>query len=180
MRRQYIMSIGVSVNTFDIEEFGKQSIFTLSFQNQGDVFKGINIGDKILGYVKQPIHKIRYIFEVAEVIEDNKLNLIKKLDIQFGLDKSEFLDIVDVDILEQKCEIIEICQEVYIKIYNKIIYLLQDSIIDIDYLFKLENKSFALEAINIVKNIDGFKEETLRILLDKDECKKYLRIHILY
>lgn len=33
MRRQYIMSIGVSVNTFDIEEFGKQSIFTLSFQN---------------------------------------------------------------------------------------------------------------------------------------------------
>lgn len=112
---------------------------------------------------------------MAEVIEDNKLNLIKKLDIQFGLDKSEFLDIVDVDILEQKCEIIEICQEVYIKIYNKIIYLLQDSIIDIDYLFKLENKSFALEAINIVKNIDGFKEETLRILLDKDECKKIFK-----
>ena len=98
MNNYYILSIDSLIRTFSILE-NDVIKFTLTIPDIKDIFSDIKEGDIILGYIKKPIHEVKYIFEVIEVENSNdKLYLKKKLEVSEGV-KINIIDFNEDDLL---------------------------------------------------------------------------------
>lgn len=98
MNNYYILSIDSLIRTFSILE-NDVIKFTLTIPAIKDIFSDVKEGDIILGYIKKPIHEVKYIFEVIEVENSNdKLYLKKKLEVSEGV-KINIIDFNEDDLL---------------------------------------------------------------------------------
>lgn len=85
MNSYYILSIDSLIKTFSILETDVIK-FILTIPDTKEIFSNVKKGDIILGYIKKPIHEVKYVFEVIEVESSNdKLYLKKNLEVSDGV-----------------------------------------------------------------------------------------------
>lgn len=85
MNNYYILAINSLVKSFSILDSGTPIKFGLTTQTTNTVFADLRRGDKILGFVREPINQVKYIFEVDKIDNNNQICLIKKYEIDEGV-----------------------------------------------------------------------------------------------
>ena len=85
MTNYYILSINSLIKTFSEIEAGNVFNFELETQESNISFNSLSKGDYVYGFVGEPVNSIKYVFEVENIISDNKLTLIKRYEVSNGV-----------------------------------------------------------------------------------------------
>lgn len=122
MAKYHILSIPCIINTFSLIGSGNEFGYTYDYNEDKEAFKNIEVGDKILGYLGQPINEVRYSFYIKEVNQSNKVLLVKQFEVSTGLN----IDSISEDIRErilnegEEGDLLEISKNQYFDIINMI------------------------------------------------------------
>lgn len=170
MNNFYVMEINSLIRTFEIIETGKSISLNYNFQDNKECFTDICEGDRILGFYSSPIQKVKLEFVVKRVDACNQLELVKTFEVIEGV------EIQENDILKELelNGIAKISDDMYNQIRSLMLKGVETSV-DIDYLFGLENKDFAMECMRILEVNKALTEETLKVLLDKEKTSQILK-----
>lgn len=179
MKNYYVLSIDSLIQTFTVIDSGKRIDFEFSMHENENAFKDIRPGDMILGYLCKPIEEIRYCFQIEDVMEDNKLVLIKRFDIEPGASINELEDVVKdkLNNINEEGKLFKIDENDYLAICKKIFATEQyeDNELNLDYLFDLDNKPFALETVRILEAGNAYSDENISLLLSKEKSSQILK-----
>lgn len=126
MNNYYILAINSLVKSFSILDSGTPIKFGLTTQTTNTVFADLRRGDKILGFVREPINQVKYIFEVDKIDNNNQICLIKKYEIDEGV----FID-AELERTLYNSEVVKIELMTFRKICNQLVNIcLNDNFID--------------------------------------------------
>lgn len=79
-----ILVLDAIIKTFSIVGSGLDIQYTFAYKDKQDVFKTTSMGDKVVGYVDDPVNQFRYIFEVVQKLSDKECVLKKDIEIAEG------------------------------------------------------------------------------------------------
>lgn len=146
MNNYYILAINSLVKSFSILDSGTPIKFGLTTQTTNTVFADLRRGDKILGFVREPINQVKYIFEVDKIDNNNQICLIKKYEIDEGV----FID-SEVERALYNSEIVKIELMTFKKICEQLLSTCLNGIFTDTRLY--ENDDFELGRISTGENI---------------------------
>lgn len=172
MIKYYILSIESLINTFTVMDAGKEITFGLSTQDNQTIFEDVNIGDLLLGFVNAPVNKVKMLFEVTAKENNEKIELIKKVEVYNGVEIKD--DTIEDSV--RITELVEINKNKFKELYNAMIENQKDVIKeDFSYLYKLSNKEFAFETIKILKESNALNTQNLDVLVSKEKSRSVLK-----
>lgn len=128
MSNYYILSVNSLIKTFSVLDAGNTINFGLTTQDDVTIFSHVMIGDFILGYVGNPIRKVKYVFEVSSVETLNQIELVKRIEVSEGAG----LDDENLERELMTSEIVSITKDKYIEIIRKLIELSNEQFTDTD------------------------------------------------
>lgn len=79
-----ILILDNNINTFSAVGSGVDFQYTFAYKDKQDIFKNINPGDKVIGYVGKSTDQFRYIFVVAQKNSDKECVLRKQMEVEVG------------------------------------------------------------------------------------------------
>lgn len=185
MKEYNILVLENMIKTFSIVGAGQECNFIFSLKGQESPLRGISNGDKVIGYVSSPKEMFCYIFEVKEITATGDYILVKEYEATDGFLLENAEQTVKDIILGtgQEKSFINITKEMYNYIIKSMFQCMAEKYInaddeeqiDWDSLFKMKNKEFAFETINILKKYNGFTEENIDIMLSREESSRTLK-----
>lgn len=116
MSNYYLFEIESIVQTFTVLDTGKEISFGYSSPENQECFGKVNSGDVILGYYNEPIDEVKIVFEVKEHLEEDQIELVKKLEVQDGVSITSEI----ADELRQK-KLVSIYKEKFDEIYGQML-----------------------------------------------------------
>ena len=84
-----ILILDNNINTFSAVGSGVDFQYTFAYKDKQDIFKNINPGDKVIGYVGKSTDQFRYIFVVAQKNSDKECVLRKQMEVEVGAPLAE-------------------------------------------------------------------------------------------
>lgn len=171
MSKYYLLEIESLIQTFTVLDTGKEISFSFSSQENQDGLGKVEPGSLILGYYAEPIGKVKVLLEVKNVLGDGEVELLKKLEVEngAGLERDFVSKLHGGNLLPIEKEEFEVIYKEMLR--NQEIKHGQT----FDYLFKLGNKEFAIETMNVLKRYNALTEENLKILMSKEKTSEILR-----
>lgn len=171
MSKYYIFEIESLIQTFTVMDTGKSILFSFFSQEYQEGIGNIDVGDFILGYYSDPIGKVKVLFEVKNVFHEGEIELIKKIEVDNGIS-------INQELISELSggKLIAISKENFDSVYNEMISNQKINIEDdIDYLFKLGNKEFAMESMNILKQHNVLSKDNIEVLVSKKKTSEILK-----
>ncbi len=119
MSNYYILSVNSLIKTFSVLDAGNTINFGLTTQDDATIFSQVVTGDYILGYVGNPIGKVKYVFDVSSVETSNQIELVKKIEVSEGAS----LEDENLERALMSSEMISITKEKFAEIMEQLLAL---------------------------------------------------------